>query len=485
MSDPTASNIELILSELHLVSKNRDLGGFSSTMTKAMASRTIHALADNVAFWQSIERLPAWVKFDDDLAFLLALAELGRVAATLRAKGKPVGPTALKLLNKRVPTHFSIGDGDQRYYAAVAWEYAKFPVDAAVAARTAVLEDSSDRARRAWLRLLLRQRNADEAIGHLTVALRDMQWLHLPSSDRSPDPAKDRARRIAALLKALRAELDADRVEVGDGITSALSDFVPAAVALVPRAKKHSDTERAGTEFMHLVLHIIRMKFRLLTEPGVYAAAVKVRRWMVDGGWRRFTKNSAAAARLREVLVEGLVLLLKQGKVSQDLTELHRQLSPTAQESTKALARIAAEERDLAPEMRTWLETGEYEQAEIELLETDDTAIAMALLAAHELPPTNSLEETSVRLEASPSPEFANAAHEFIRCAEELKARILHVANRRKLSVFGEVGEIVDFSPHAHRSTGSGASSKARIVKSGVEVTAQGGNRVVIRAIVS
>ena len=479
MSDPTANNIELILSELHLASKNRDLGGFSSTITKAMASRTIHALADNVAFWQSIEQLPAWVKFDDDLAFLLALAELGRVAATLRAKGRPVGPTALKLLNKRVPAHLSIGDGDQRYYAAVAWEHANFPVDAAVAARTAVLEESSDKARRAWLRLLLQQHNAEEAIGHLTVALRDMQWLHLPSSDRSPDPVKDRARRIVALLKALRAELDADRFEVGDGVASALSNFVPAAFALVPRPTKHSDTERAGTEFMHLVLHIIRMKFRLLTEPGIYAAAVKIRRWMVGGGWSRFTRYNTAAARLREVLVEGLVLLLKQGKVSQELTELHRQLSPTAQESAKALARIAAEERDLAPEIRTWLETGEYEQAEIALLETDDTAIAMALLAAHELPPTNWSEETS-----SPSLN-ANATSDLIRGAEELKARVLHVANRRNLTVFGEVGDVVDFSPHAHRSTGSGASSKARIVKSGVEVTAQGGSRVVIRAIVS
>lgn len=463
MTAPTASNIELILSELHLVSGNRDLGGFSSTITKAMASRAIHALADNVVFWQSIEHLPAWVKVDDDLAFLLALAELGRIAATLRAKAKPIGPIVLKLLNKRVPVHFSIGDGDQRYYAAVAWEHAKFPVDAAVAARTAVLEDSSDKARRAWLRLLLQQRNADDAIGDLATALKDMRWLHLPISDRTPEPAKDRARRVAALLKALRAELDADRVEVGDDITSALSDFVSAAFALVPRAKKHSDTERAGTEFVHLVLHIIRMKFRILTEPAIYAAAVKVRRWMVDGGWYRFTKDSTAAARLREALVEGLVLLLKQGKVSQDLTELHRQLSPTAQESAKAFARVAAEERDLAPEMRTWLETGEYEQVEVELLETDDTAIAMALLAAHELPPTDSLEETSP--EARPSPEPANATHEFIRRAEELKARILHVANQRKLSVFGEVGEIVDFSPHAHRSTGGGTSSKARVVK--------------------
>ena len=145
---------------------------------------------------------------------------------------------------------------------------------------------------------------------------------------------------------------------------------------------------------------------------------------MVGGGWSRFTKNSTAAARLREVLVEGLVLLLKQGKVSQELTDLHRQLSPTVQESAKALARIAAEERDLAPEMRTWLETGEYEQAEIELLETDDTAIAMALLAAHELPPTNWSEETS-----SP-PLNANATRDLIRRAEELKARQIAAGSR-------------------------------------------------------
>ena len=260
------------------------------------------------------------------------------------------------------------------------------------------------------------------------------------------------------------------------------------AFANVPRHDRYQDPAKAADEFISLVLHTIRIKFRLLTEPDIYATVVRTKRWLPDGGWRRITSGSTAVERLRRALIEGLVLLLKQGKVSVELAEIHRQLSPTAQQATSELAGIAVEERDLSPAMRTWLETGEYgaEDVEIGVSETDDTAIALALLAAYELPTVAASgipRETGQK--PTLTPETVEALWDLAGRADELKDRVLSIAKRRSLSVFGDVGSVVEFSPHAHRPTGQVGASKVRVVKRGVEATARRGSKVIIRAIVS
>ena len=430
----------------------------------------------------------ATVRLEQDEAILLALAELGRLGKTLKARGQNADRIASVLLNKRVPAHFSFGDGDQRYYAAIAWDRSGFPLDPGIVARTAVLEESSEKARRAWLRLLLLNYGASGALRALTVAIEALQWLRLPSSNRSFDSSKERSRRVALLLKGTRAELDPDLVEVNDGVVSALSDFVTAAFAYVARPDRYQDPAKSVDEFTFLVLHIIRIKFRFLTDPDMYATVVKTRRWLPDGGWQRMTSTGKAVERLRETLIEGLVLLLKQGKVSNELTDLHRQLSSSPQVARRDLARVATQERDLPPEMRTWLETGEYsgEDDDLEMSETDDSAIASALLAVYELPTLDVSEIARAKDQKTVlTPESLDTLSDLAGRVEELTDRIRSLARRRSLSMFGDVGSVVEFSPHAHRHTGHGGDSKVRIIKPGVEATARRGSRVIIRAIVS
>ena len=484
-----SNDIKSLLHEVKVTCDNRDLGGFGRTITKALTRRAIHELADNTDFWPSVSRLISTVNVEHDAAVLLALAELGRLSTTLKSNGAPVEKIAATLLGKRVPPHLSFGDGDQRHYAAIAWERSKFPVDPSIAARTAVLEEASDKARRTWLRLLLGHRRVSDVIRDVTVATRELQWLRLPGADRPFDTAKERARRIALLLKALRAELDADRVDVDDEVVAALSDFVSAAFAYATRSERYADTAKAAEEYILLVLHTIRIKFRLLTEPEIYATVVNTKRWLPDGGWRRITSGSAIVRRLRGTLAEGLVLLLKQGKVSRELADVHRQLSATAHQATMELAAIAAEERDLAPRMRAWLETGETsvdDEEDEDISDTDDAAIAMALLTAYDLTAPRVLGLPSdTELRNALQPEIIESVRGFATQAEELKSRVLSIAKRRSLSVFGEIDTLVDFSPHAHRSIGDGHASKVRVIRRGVEVNADRGSRVIIRAIVS
>ncbi|MYA17527.1 MAG: hypothetical protein F4Z28_12590 [Gammaproteobacteria bacterium] len=275
-------------------------------------------------------------------------------------------------------------------------------------------------------------------------------------------------------------------IEVDDGIVDALSGFVSAAFAYVSRPERYTDAAKPAEEFVSLLLHLIRLKFRLLTDPAVYATAVKTRRWLPDGGWRRITSSSPVLGRLRGTLIEGLVLLLKQGKVSRELAEVHEQLSPTQRDANKELAVVAAQERDLAPDMRTWLETGEYDikDDEVGLSESDDTAIAIALLAASDLPDIDASSLPDMINERSVRPETIAGIRTLAMRSAELKSQVQSIAKRRSLSIFGEVNEEVDFSPYAHRNVGKAGSLRVKIIKPGVEAAVRRGSRVVVRAIV-
>ena len=134
-----------LLREMAIESKNGDLGGFSNTVTRALELRLIHELAEHAVFWQTVNRLIGTVRVEQDEAMLISLAELGRLSASLKAKAKPVAAISSSLLQKRMPAHFSFGDGDQRHYAAIAWERSGHVIAPEVAARTAVLEEASDR----------------------------------------------------------------------------------------------------------------------------------------------------------------------------------------------------------------------------------------------------------------------------------------------------------------------------------------------------
>ena len=480
-------DVESLLREIDLESNNGDLGGFSKTITKALTLRVIHELAEGPSFWESVDRLVGTIRVEHDSAILMSLAELGRLSVSLKAKAKPVVRISSSLLQRRTPAHFSFGDGDQRYYAAIAWERSGHALLPEVAARTAVLEDTSDKARRTWLRLLIRECGVCGALRRLTSAAGDLQWLLLPGSSRSFDSPKERSRRIGLLLKALRTELNADVIEVDDGVVAALSDLVPAAFAYVSRPDRYLDAAKPAEEYMSLLLHLIRMKFRLLTDPAVYEAAVKTRRWLPDGGWRRLTSSSPVMERLRRTLIEGLVLLLKQGKVSRELADVHRQLSSGAQDAKRQLANVARDERDLAPEIRAWLETGEYgiEDDEIGLSDSDDRAIAVALLAAYELPQVDVRNLANALDEQSIPPKVVKRVQDLVNRSADLKSQVQSLAKRRSLSVFGEAGTKVEFSPHAHRAVDKAGSSRVTIIKPGVEATARRGSRVIVRAIVS
>ena len=461
-----------LLEEIGRQSANKDIGGFSKTITKCLAPpKAIHEVAASGVFWQSLKTLLESVSPANDHAVALALAEVGRLSAALKSKADCLGDLASGLLRSSTPSHFCHGDADATTFAAKGWACSGRAVDLAVAARTVVFADAP-KPLMPWLELALSAGEPSVVIEHIATALVE----HSASERETP---KSRSSRLQRLLKALRSVLDDDRVELDGGVPSALAELVAKAFYGVERPVQYAPSAKTVEELMSLARQIIRMDLRLLTEPAIYDSMRRATGWLPDGGWLRYTKSAAGAANLRKILLDGLVILLKQRNPNRALLDSHQMLSSSRRAALAELKAVAEADREIPPDEREWLASGgesAVAHREREVSESDDLAIAMALLAV----------EALARCELVASGDHSDGvAGEMVNRAMEVRERTLSVARRRNLRVFGEPGELVKFSPNAHRLTDPDAApDKVRIVEPGVESDGRYGARVVVPALV-
>ena len=458
-----------LIADVELQSRNRDLGGFQATITKCLAPpKVIHEVVSMPTFWPSVKTLFKSLPTDNDAATSLAIAEIGRLHSTLKSRAGPLPPLASYLLERGTPSHFCFGDADQAAFAAKGWACSGRPIDVAVAARTIVKAEAPKPVSQ-WLELVVSEADVSTVIEHITAELIELD----------PEDAKSRSKRLQRILKALRSSIDPDHAVLGERITAAVADFVSKAFRKAGRPEQYGPSAKPAEDLMTLVLHLIRMDLRLWTEPGVYKSVTGASGWLPDGGWLRFTKSAnGGAGRLRRILLDALVTLLKQHNPNRALLQCHRMLAPDPKVAMAELRSRADADRDIPPDERQWLASGgerSVPQEERRVSETDDVAIAMALLAV------DPLVSKCRRLEGHAD------ASELVAGVREAHNRVLTVANRRNLRAFGELGEVVRFSPRAHKLAASRevAPDRVRIVRSGVESQGSFGTRVVVPAIVT
>lgn len=462
-----------LLDDIERQSANGDFGGFSKTITKCLAPpKAIHEVAASGVFWQSLKTLLDSVSTDSEPAVAFALAEVGRLSAALKSKADSLGAMASDLLEKRTPSHFCYGDTDATTFAAKGWACSGRDVDLSIATRTAVMADGP-KPLIPWLELALSAGEASTVIEHITCALVE----HSAAERETP---KNRSGRLQRLLKAFRSVLDDDRVELDGRVPSAMASMVAKAFSGIERPVQYPPSAKAVEELMSLTRQIIRIDLRLLTDPAIYDSMSRATSWLPSGGWLRYTKSAAGAVNLRKILLDGLVILLKQRNPNQALLDSHRMLSPSHQAALAELKAVAQADREIPSGEREWLASGggvSVVREERDITESDDLAIAMVLLAVESLVRCRSLAN---------SDRGDSVAGELVSRALEVRERTLSVARRRNLRIFGEPGEVAKFSPNAHRlANPDAAPDNVRIVEPGVESVGQFGARVIVPALVA
>ena len=459
-----------------------DLDLLREHLTHALSTKVLHALAARPVFREHLHRVTESVRGGDQEAILAALAELGRLEVYLRPKDHWPVETAAPLLSCGFAPSATYGSADQRLHIAQIVEASNVEVSLEGIARAAVNERTAEKVRGVLLRTLITRQPLSATITNITDAIRT-------SSDKAAASPDSWLRRLHRILTALDGELDESRVELDGDVVESLRLFVRGALhhSSAPRDQAVSTT--AVTALLDFARHLLQLSVRLGVDPRFYNALAGSRAWFPEGGWLRFTRNNLPLRQLRRTLLDGLLLLLEQGKPDADLLAAHQSLSPDRDFAKAELVDLETRARHLPPDLRQWLRSSGRHRVvvkELDLAQTDDLSIAFALIDA-----ANIRQRALMQLETLlgdldiTAPIQARTVRQFAKDTVELADRIQTLANRRRLRLFGARGDTVEFSPHAYKlASGADLTRRVRITSPGVEQVGTRTSRVLIHALV-
>lgn len=211
------------------------------------------------------------------------------------------------------------------------------------------------------------------------------------------------------------------------------------------RTTKLVDTALAAIELLD---ELLAVEFTLIADPEAYAPLAVIARW-----WQPSSYPSTLVDGLRGIvrkLNSAIRLRARLGQKSESLLLRLRQALGSADATTMALTNIAETESGLSPDIDDWLRGRERGRsstagAVVSLLSGVSTPMLTQAIAPLLL---DCLEATSAVAQQSGSPL---AGH-----LRRICGRIQALAAELKLRPVGAIGEMVEFSPSAHR-TVSGA----------------------------
>lgn len=456
-----------------------DLRGLREVITDALKAKVHHDLVKLPEFRERLALLTAHIADQGDEQITLALAELGRLHSSIRSKCEWASALAAQLLSVDAPASFQHGDGDQRHHAAIAVVASGVLVDPDTLARAVVEEEKGERARRVWVRALLERAPLSEVFKSMTRTIIEIDDMS----------GQSRSLRLQRILEALNDQFIQADIRIDESLCDGFRQFVAKAFANVSRPQEYRTSAVAVEELVKTTIQLIRFRFRLGAESDLYRAVALAERWLPDGGWIRLTGASAGLKQLRGILLEGLLLLLEQGKPDNELLEAHRALSPNKKFAQKELSESETSARNVSPELRRWLASGGAMASvtkSVELDETDDLSIAMAMIVADDLRHRTDASVgamlNDLRFKA---PIHADTIMGVVDLTKQLIDRVNFLADRRQLRLFGSPGEIVDFSPHAYRLPDDAPLTRRVQVQSpGVEKCSRSASRVIVPALV-
>ena len=456
-----------------------DLGALRGVCTDALKSKVHHDLAKLPEFREHLAFLSEHIEGQGDEQLVLTLAELGRLRSSIRSNCEWLSDLAARLLAAGVPATFQYGDGDQRHHAAIAIVASGVSVRSDVLATAIVEEEKGEKARRVWAKALLENVALSEAFECITRALAETNGMS----------SEARSLRLQRILEALNNQFTQADTQIDENFCNGFRNFVAKAFFHVPLPREYRTSAAAVEELIRTSIYLIRLKFRLGADPDLYRAVALAERWLPDGGWVRFTGTSAGLKQLRSNLLEGLLLLLERDKPDDALLKAHRLLSPSRKFAQQELCRAEKSAHNLSPDVRRWLATGGTKKLmakSVDLDETDDLSIAMAMIVAdnlrHRADAGIDTMLDDIRFKA---PLHFDTIAGVVDLTRQLVDRVIFLADRRQLRLFGSPGEVVDYSPHAYQlPNNEPLTRRVQVQSPGVEKRGRSASRVIVPALV-
>ncbi|MBE1706528.1 MULTISPECIES: hypothetical protein [Mesorhizobium] len=382
---------------------------------------------------------------------LEAVAILGKAGEVSKPIALAVQGLLERGLRSPLPPTGIWGNADDRYYLAkgVSVSHASWvPRYSAIElARGEVVEKAS---REIWANLAVSRAETLTEVLRITADALAKQLTEIA------DPADTAYRKIMRICDALSSTLPTADVPTGPGFGQAFSDLV-----LQAGGGKGAESSRlredAAATVLDLVIQILRLRFDILFDTGLYRAVGRIRGWWRPGRPPDAIENKAD--RITQLALDGIHILARQGVEDKELRQTlvaalgHARVNFTGE-------RLAKSDPSLLPHISHWLATGKtLEQVrsndavqELNQRETDEM-IGRLLLAIQAKEGGSSMLRVIADAVEAFEPSHAGTLKSAADRFDLIEQWTNVLAGKRRLEVFGQKGEIVEYDPAVHEAT--------------------------------
>ena len=420
----------------------------NDALTHAMADRSIQALVKGRNLDVVVQKIISLTAaYPDDQ--LVAASMLERLAAVVRgSRALAVRSRLPEILTIEPADLDSLPDGDMKAHAAAALGQVDASWCASYLRRQAVLIDTADNARRELLEAHLRR------VGTLD------KWMHDIAEESRilrDLPKNARLRRTYRVFKGMHEVVRSWQGDVGtdagDRLAFLMSRFLEKEIDF---KQDESPLFEAIDYCMSILVRAIELRFSLAFHAGTYELLRSSVRVLGVGLWNRLLRASATIPRLRETLLEAVLVLARQNRTDGDLAQIVVRAHTSLRQATSAVGRRLKNASDLDPQVSAWWASlgrvpikshsaeqkvgrTEDEQIGVLLIELDANRSAMKMVARDVIP----LLEISDPLSASTA---RNAASRY----EQVDQIARRLARLRKLDKTDLAGKTVEYNPLEH-----------------------------------
>lgn len=415
---------------------------------KLMAAREMQTASADPTFERAFLQLGEICIRADGTEQLLAIALAVRISELVKGEYRSVAASYLKKALVRKPASLRlIGDPKElpeeakaseiRENVALALRYADGDWVFRYLIEAIGWEDRSARCRLELFRQLIAR---EPKISTWLESLSALPWPEMWTAE-TPDRAgrlRDLALSMAEVIRSHRNAADID-----ENTGPALASLMQKLVILSPRAPRPQKLPATAEAVIDLLDEILATEFTLIPDPEAYAPLAIIARWWQSNSYPppvfssliKITRRIRSAVRLRA----------RMGQRSEMLIARLRQGLGSEADASRVLLEIAESEKGLSPDIDDWLRGNIRENSPTAM------AIGVALTGTNEFEISKSIALLMLDCMSARQLLAKNSSAPLAAEVRNICNRVDAIALQLRLTAAGEIGDIVEFNPAAHR----------------------------------
>lgn len=470
--------------QISLIETANDLREVNNLLTQVMAQQKIQPLikGDNLCYITNMVIDLAVIGHGAEQENkLLAAAVLGRLSAVARGRTDEIFSRLPELFDEQPDDIDTLADGDEKYYAALAFQQLKSKWLTQYCINQAYITDTAEKARKVLFGISLKH------AGNISdfIQLNADAVSKLNAIDNAETRLK-RVRRISAMLLEVFQEWQG---EVGAHAGIALGDWLYG----IMQHQSKSASENVITDIINdalgMLLRIIELRFSHALLAPTYKILEKARIVIDRSTWSEVMKHAKNLDRVRLCLKEAALVLASQGKTDSALIDVLASAYYSKSQAGAAVVAHFADSNELDPNIRNWWENAGNVKKSIREVEhkvgnTEDQQIGSLLINVEDSKTImEKLGRAVVPMLEIQDPPLAATVKKAVGSYSEIALAAKQLAVMRKLNHMGIHGEILDYNPLQHEMLGGHQLGvrKVQVVRDGIQKDFNGKIKVLVK----